>query len=121
MKNGMITDEYGNRRWYLNGKRHREDGPAIERADRDRWWYHHGKRHREDGPAVEYATGHREWYLNGKLHRADGPAVEWASGHRNWYLNGVEYTFTEWLQVNPTLDDNTRLIYMLRYSDEAVA
>ena len=25
--------------WHLNGKRHREDGPAIERADGDKFWY----------------------------------------------------------------------------------
>ena len=28
----------GNRYWYLNGKLHREDGPAIECADGDREW-----------------------------------------------------------------------------------
>ena len=26
-----------------------------------------GKRHREDGPALEFADGTKEWYLNGKL------------------------------------------------------
>ena len=25
-----------------------------------------GKRHREDGPAIEYANGHKAWHLNGK-------------------------------------------------------
>jgi len=29
-------------------------------------WYLNDKRHREDGPAVEYADGQKEWYLNGK-------------------------------------------------------
>ncbi len=28
----------GNKHWYLNGERHREDGPAIEWADGDKWW-----------------------------------------------------------------------------------
>jgi len=30
-------------------------------------WYLNGKIHREDGPAIEYAGGSRYWYLNGKI------------------------------------------------------
>ena len=29
----------GNKSWYLNGKRHREDGPAIEYVNGDKYWY----------------------------------------------------------------------------------
>ena len=47
-------------------------------ANGDKSWYLNGKRHREDGPAVEYASGDKFWYLNGKLHREDGPAIEYA-------------------------------------------
>ena len=32
----------------------------------DKEWFLNGKLHREDGPAVEYADGHKSWYLNGK-------------------------------------------------------
>ena len=32
-------DEYGTKSWYLKGKLHREDGPAIEYADGDKSWY----------------------------------------------------------------------------------
>jgi len=60
------TNRDGNRAWYLNGKRHREDGPAYESADGDREWYLNGKRHREDGPAIEWADGTRYWFLNGE-------------------------------------------------------
>jgi len=56
----------GTKYWLLNGKYHREDGPAIEWADGRKFWYLHGKRHREDGPAFEWIDGYREWYLNGK-------------------------------------------------------
>jgi len=56
----------GYKAWYLNGERHREDGPAIELADGDKYWYLNGKRHREDGPAIEGADGSKAWYLNGK-------------------------------------------------------
>ena len=34
----------GAKEWYLNGKLHREDGPAIEWGDGKRWWYLNGKR-----------------------------------------------------------------------------
>jgi hypothetical protein len=66
----------GNKFWYLNGKRHREDGPAIELANGSKFWYLDDIRHREDGPAVEYADGTKRWYLNGELHREDGPVKE---------------------------------------------
>ena len=29
------------------------------------FWYLNGKLHREDGPAVEYPSGDKYWYLNG--------------------------------------------------------
>ena len=32
----------------------------------DKCWYLNGKLHREDGPAIEYSNGHKEWFLNGK-------------------------------------------------------
>ena len=61
------VDEYGDKRWWLNGKLHREDGPAVERAN-----------------------GSKEWSLNGKYHREDGPAIEWASGYKAWRLHNKE-------------------------------
>ena len=51
-------------------------------------WYLNGKLHREDGPAIEYPDAHKEWCLNDKLHREDGPAIEWSDGSKSWYLNG---------------------------------
>ena len=31
-----------------------------------KFWFLNGKLHREDGPAVEYADGGKSWYLNDK-------------------------------------------------------
>jgi len=56
----------GDKVWRLNGKYHREDGPAIEFSSGDKSWYLDGERHREDGPAIEYVNGDKSWYLNGK-------------------------------------------------------
>jgi hypothetical protein len=38
-KNGLHTDEFGNKFWYLDDKLHREDGPAEEWANGDKCWY----------------------------------------------------------------------------------
>jgi len=57
-------DEFGNIFYYNeNNKLHREDGPAIEYVDGDKWWYKNEKLHREDGPAMEY-DGYKEYWYN---------------------------------------------------------
>ena len=80
----------GDKEWCLNGKYHREDGPAVERANGHKEWWLNGEPHREDGPAREYTDGTKLWYLNGKRHREDGPAREYANGDKWWYLNNEE-------------------------------
>ena len=68
----------------------------------DRCWFLNGKLHREDGPAVELANGEKFWYMNDKLHREDGPAIEKSNGIIYWYLNGKEYTEAEFnVKMNP--------------------
>jgi len=32
----------------------------------DKFWYLNGKRHREDGPAIECSNGQKYWWINGK-------------------------------------------------------
>jgi hypothetical protein len=56
----------GTRFWHLNGKLHREDGPAIEDPERGLEWFLNGLRHRTDGPAIEQSKGRRYWFLNGE-------------------------------------------------------
>ena len=60
-----------------------------------KYWYLNGKLHREDGPAYESANGNKFWYLNDKLHREDGPAIEYADGNKFWFLNGERVTEEE--------------------------
>ena len=39
-----IVKVYENRtEWFLNGKRHRTDGPAAEWADGSKWWWLNGE------------------------------------------------------------------------------
>ena len=98
-------DRYGNISYWLDGKLHREDGPAVERKNGDKIWWWHGKLHRDNGPAIEKEDGSQEWWIHGvpqafkvvhqegneekqkthiewedaerKLHRDDGPAIEY--------------------------------------------
>jgi hypothetical protein len=95
----------GGKYWYLNGKFHREDGPAVEDSDGYKAWYLNGKLHREDGPAVEDSYGYKAWWLNGEIHREDGPAVEWANGDKSWWLKGQRLTEEEFNErMTPTVE-----------------
>ena len=38
------------------------NGPTALRG-----WYQNGKLHRTDGPAIERADGTKEWYIDGKV------------------------------------------------------
>ena len=40
----MKIDPDGSKRWLLNGKRHREDGPAIEWPDGSKFWFLNGEK-----------------------------------------------------------------------------
>jgi hypothetical protein len=90
MKNGLIVDKFGTKIWYQNGKHHREDGPAVERADGRKFWYQNGKLHRLDGPAIEDADGNKYWYQDDQYHRVDGPAIEYVDGYKEWYINNIK-------------------------------
>ena len=81
----------------------------------DKQWWLNGKLHREDGPAVERANGTKQWSLNGKLHREDGPAVEWANGTKEWFLNGKATTA---LEVFKQANDEQRKHMLIFYPNE---
>ena len=87
----------GDKFWLQDGLLHRTDGPAIERANGDIEWWQKDQAHRENGPAIEYADGSKSWWQNGQRHRADGPAIEWTSGRKDWFINGNRMTEAEFL------------------------
>jgi len=60
------TNFFGDKLWFLNGKLHREDGPATEYTTGSKFWFLHGQRHRIDGPAIEYANGDKSWWYYGE-------------------------------------------------------
>jgi len=70
----------------------------VKSGDGFMFHYLNGKRHRENGPAVEHKDGSKYWWLNGKRHRIDGPAIEGNDDYRAWWVNGKEYTEEEYLK-----------------------
>lgn len=103
-------------RFLLNGKLHRENGPAIidGRAQSMKWlqngvmhrngypahvgkdlqgnleqeWWQDGKRAAtEDQASIVNATG-QFWYVGTKLHRVSGPAVILKNKRQEWRQNG---------------------------------
>lgn len=99
------TDAFGNKVWRVNGKLHRDDGPAAEYANGNKGWYQNNQLHREGGPAVEYSHGTKFWYQNGKRHRTDGSAVEFANGNKEWWLNGEQVSEED-------ITQNTEQLYL---------
>ena|SRR5271165_536452 len=101
------TDEFGDKRWKLNGKLHNQNGPAIEFADGTKVWYLDDKCHRSEIdpktglslPAIEWSDGSKDWYHHGKVHRYEIdpetglslPAVIYVDGSKYWYNNGVRH------------------------------
>ena len=50
----------------IQGEYHREDGPAIEEDNGDKFWFIHNQLHRENGHASEFADGTKEWFWHGQ-------------------------------------------------------
>ena len=100
--------------WYIDGKHHRTDGPAVEYADGGKEWWVDGKQHREDGPAVEHANGDKIWYIDNERHRTDGPAVEWVDGYKSWYIDGRLYSEEDF---NKFIEEVKQLPLALRLID----
>jgi len=111
----MTTDKAGTISYSLNGKWHREDGPAVIYADGTQAWYLNDLFHREDGPAYIGVDGTQWWYLNGLYHRTDGPAIIRTNGTHAWCLNGRKYSFTDYCK-QLKLPDEDIIILKLKYN-----
>jgi hypothetical protein len=56
-------------------------------------WFLNGKFHREKGPAYYYERdGYKAWYQNNYAHRLDGPAAVWEDGIKHWRINDEYFT-----------------------------
>lgn len=85
------TNKNGTKFYYVDGKLHKDNGPAIEFFTGTKEWYQNDKLHREDGPAIDSAHI-KVWYKNGEIHREDGPAIEGVMSERKeWWHHGVKF------------------------------
>ena len=73
-----------------------------------KYWYLNGRLHREDGPAIEYTNGESHWVVHSKSHRLDGPAVILANGETKWFINDYNVTdkINKWAKENDIDLDN---------------
>ena len=75
----------------------------VEHPDGTKQWWVDGKLHRLDGPAVEYEDGSKQWFVDGKCHRLDWPALEYADGSKYWYIFDEEYFDKELYEVTSSI------------------
>ena len=92
---GIMKFQIGQKQWFLHGKIHRIDGPAIEHANGTKEWIVNHERHRLDGPAIEWISGTKEWCVNHKRHRLGGPAYECPNGNKEYWIDDKQVTELE--------------------------
>lgn len=79
------------------------------------WHYVEGKFHREDGPAVECADNrlnYNEWFQNDKMHRLYGPALDYPN-EKKWYLEDKQYSAEEHFEIVFNISSKEQQIWML--------
>lgn len=81
-------------RWYFEGKLHRIGGPCISNSSEE-VWARYGKRHRVDGPAfILKDEGIEGWFTYDRRHRVGGPAITRTNGTQSvteWYWHGKRH------------------------------
>jgi hypothetical protein len=77
------------------------DRPTRVNVDGSMEWTVNGKRHRENGPAIVRPNGAREYWLNGHMHRVEAPAYFGPYGATRWMIKSVDITeaVQEWLSI----------------------
>jgi hypothetical protein len=115
--NPILTETaLSGKRWTVDGKLHRTDGPAIIRANGNEHWYCCNLLHRIDGPALVFTNGYEAWWLHGKRHSEVAPAVFHSGlGLQEWFLHGVNLSLNDWLDRNTIMTDEEKVLYKLQH------
>ena len=101
--------------WWLDGKLHREGGPARVWLNGTKEWWRDAKLHRKNGPAITYHNGTKAWLIDDRLHREDGPAVEYHTGQVEWWLEGEQYDICTWNRITGFYDSHDELLLKLEF------
>lgn len=92
----FIDNKKNIKKWFLNGKLHRVDGPAVTNK-KIVCYYLNGELHRVDGPAI-IDDMCEKWFLNGKLHRVEDrdlihkpSTISKDKRSKNWYWHNMKH------------------------------
>lgn len=93
------------------GTEYFDDGTSVTIYDcGEERWSMNGKLHRENGPAISYEDGWQEWWLHGKCHREDGPAIVNHKGEKWWYLNDEQVSWQDVFRLAKTQEQQVRIL-----------
>jgi len=87
----------------------------------DTEWYVDGRYHREDGPAYEGANGVKVWWVHGQQHRLDGPAIDCQYGNGYWFINNISLpirdvnTWMEEQNITWPFDEPTQMLFLMKF------
>ena len=81
--------------------------------DKFEFYYVNGRYHRKDGPAVIEHGVREVWFEFGRMHSSCGPAVTWNDGRKEYWLNNVRLSRNEWLDCLSRED----LAYAMSFSE----
>ena len=87
-------------------------GPVIVRGCQF-WHDEQGRRHRDDGPAVIRPDGTMEYLRHGRWHRAGGPAIVRPNGANEYYLDGKRVTRQEAMAAGPAPAHNYQVTWSI--------
>jgi hypothetical protein len=85
--------------------------------DGNKSWYKNSKRHREDGPAYIGFDGYQLWFIDGLRHKTDGPGEINQDGSYYFWVNGKFYTHNKAFQLAAGISDEDMLAMILKYGD----
>lgn len=72
-KHNLFGEDATYSEWLVDGKLHRDNGPALSGTDGTEEWYQHGELHRIGGPALIHPNNYQAWYENGIRIREEQP------------------------------------------------
>ena len=82
----------------------------IEYGDGTKEWYLNGKLHREDGPAIEWRDGDKEWWIKGMPKEEEEYNIEMEK--RRKLESKYYYKWVDWL-FDPTTPRGERVYQRL--------
>jgi len=115
--------------YFVNGKRHRRGGPAVDTRRLKQWWVN-GKLHREGGHAAITENYHK-WYYHGELHRTNGPAAvlfgdimrtdKCNDDVQEWWIDGKyldQKEIVKWIREDNIVipfDEPTQMLFLMKF------